>query len=231
MGNKSMITQTLTPDELARKIHADYNEMKARAIRKAELNNGRRIMKEKRKGDLEISLPPYSTHAPSGLTFRIRIRIIKREGMKPGYSMTMYVPYLTRTGYGAMVTTRPNAAATYNAEDFQWYTPHFFDRYRQRGGMEGMDKLQIIDRFFETTEGVLTSSESINLREYENAVTMALPDGGTGLGEYEKGKVMICRTYLSPNEIKQGQEETVEKMQGNLKRIMNLEKLRRVLTN
>lgn len=102
-----------------------------------------------------------------------------------------------------------------NFDEFSFYTPHLFDRYRERKLKDiSKPKLQTMFDFFKTN--ATSRFNRVNNDKYANSIFSVCPNGVT-LGSEISDKIIENRTYITFEMLKSDQVQDEEKLGTALK--------------
>ena len=146
----------------------------------------------------QIDFKPFEIVRPSGISWVVRFRSCNYADFKRrGLVYLLYGLFHYRGGLFVINTFVPNEYRPGVAYDYMIYTPHFFERYRERYLKDDTTPIKdVINYFFK-----YNSVGGLNKFYSENNATRPVGEFGTmehgaALGQWEHG-VFIAKTFIS----------------------------------
>ena len=207
-----MIVDSMTYQEIAAEVKKDYHSYiefrKDMAF--GMLSKYRRYMLKEAKDNQQVFFKPINFTTPSGNTYVIQYNSKGRSDYKR--NPLLFIPYMyfyRPDGIYAVMITGDKF------DCFSFYTPHLFDRYRERELKDiNKPKLQTILDFFRNN--ATTTFQSVDNAKYENSIFNVSPKGvllGSQLSEY----IYEYRTYITFDMLRGEQIDRKDKLQDAVK--------------
>ena len=207
-----MIVETMTYQEIADEFKKDWERSIRHKITDCfgMANKYRRYILKEGKTDKWIRFKPIEFTSPRGNNCVIQF-VSKgwADYKRNGLIFVLYMYYYKSEGlYAVMI-------AGDNFDEFSFYTPHLFDRYRERKLKDiSKPKLQTMFDFFKTN--ATSRFNRVNNDKYANSIFSVCPNGVT-LGSEISDKIIENRTYITFEMLKSDQVQDEEKLGTALK--------------
>ena len=201
-----MIVDSMGYEEIAAEFQSDYKseiEPKLFVTFGMEAKYRRYLMKEAKNDEL-IFFKPIKLTSKKGNNYIIQYYCEGWAGYKRNNLIYfIYLYYHRPDGLYAVLH-----AEARDATRFMVYTPHFFDRYRERCMGDGtVPKLQVIQQCFRYNHNFAVTL--IDSEKYKDNVLSTLKEG-IGLGNYITPLIIEFRTFVSLEMMKEDQIEIMK---------------------
>ncbi len=208
-----MVTETMTYEEIAQEMINDLQ-----GIVKYKRKERAKILRKKVLSQLNserlVRIPPYHFHSnSSGLNYCLILYSMGRKDYNARKEACSIISYFYKD-YGLYAfmllgTIKPCLAV---------YTPHFFDRYRERFLKDKtISKVKAMEDFFlyNANAGAVFPKDS----KYENAI-FARGKDGIMLGNRYSELILEFKTFLTFEDLKEGQIDLSDKSLKILHKLM-----------
>ena len=189
-----MIVHTMTYEEIVKEINIDFKINIEPRLQDyfGQYNKYRRFMIKDKTSKTIYFQPIYYT-SNRGNKYVIRfVSDGKSQFLKNGILYYIYVYYYQSNGiYSVMLSNE-----TYNCKKlFLFYTPHFFDRYKERHLKDSKtQKLYVIEHFFSHNKN--NSIQYLEDKFYENSLFITTEEG-VCFGDQISQTIIEVKTYIS----------------------------------
>lgn len=217
-----MVTETMNYKEVVSQFYQDWHDELCERVKKLSEDNKYRRYILKQNNNKRIFFNPIE------ITSRQRNKYIlrfcckgKTEYKKVGLPFILYMYYHTSKGIYIVVCVPMKSHGIKN-HLFTIYTPHFFDRYRERFLKDAhINKIQLINNFLCHNTGA--QCLDIENKKYPNSVFCSIPDGAILATRYND-YILENKTYLTNEQLKEDQLPTYERLSQRLD--LNIENIK-----
>lgn len=212
---KRIITETFTYDDIIDVMMQD----RAFVVHKLEdLNNKcERYIKKKKPKD-PFNFKPVHFVSNRGLNYSITIHFHGIKDYKAyGPTYSIYAYQRKSDGYHAFFY----ASGEMKQTEFLIYTPHFFNRYRERQLKDMTVPMKdVMDTFF--CNNSRTFKQDQNNERYPDGIIIESPEGiGLGLKYNTSDSIHVIKTFISIEMLKGTQIEMSENARDELQKIVD----------
>lgn len=218
-NSSNMIVDSMTYEEVVAEFKKEWrNYFPSILNRYIEDNKYRRYMLKAKDNEL-VFFKPIELTSPRGNKYILQINSKGRSDYKKyGLLYTVYMYYHRPEGiYVAML----GSIGSWTTKDdfYNIYTPHFFDRYRERELKDiHKPKLQTIIDFF--THNATGQYINVDNDKYKNSIFYTVPTG-VMLGSIYNDYIFELRTYITFDMLRDEQVDNSEILAARVKEYMD----------
>lgn len=215
-----MIVDSMTYEEVVAEFKKDWRNYFPNMLQKCFNDNRyRRYMLKEAKDNEPVFFKPIELTSPRGNKYILQINSKGRSDFKKsGFLYIIYMYYHRPEGIYAVLLVS-NGSWTASDDGYNIYTPHFFDRYRERELKDiHKPKLQTIIDFFKHN----ATGRYINVDndKYKNSIFYTVPTG-VMLGSLYNDYIYELRTYITFEMLRGKQVDNSEILAARVKEYMD----------
>ena len=189
-----IILDTFTYDDIVRVIEEDHDFLMHK-LRELAQKYRKAVIRQKPIG--KKAYGPTIIKSNRGLTYRIVLTYMDSHSYKAhGFYHTIHAYYLKPEGLYLVACQRiADGGDAHELSHHAFYTPHFFDRFRERQNYPAeMSKLDLMNEFLTINHQNIVGQQ--NNDKYPNGIFVVY-DNGVGLGTDLGNGVFEIKTYIS----------------------------------
>lgn len=187
--SKTVIVDTMDYAEICRLWKKDNDGIVSHKAQEQAAKLRRKMLASSDKG--EATMPPVMFKSASGFTFWLMVCCKSRgDAKKFRFGKLVFAWYLTARGFYTIANMLEGGCLR-----FWIFTPHFFDRYRERFLKDmTLEKEAVIQRFLETNYNMVKTK--IASSKYPNSHYLICQDGVCLCNDYSSD-ILLIKTFLS----------------------------------
>ena len=215
-----MIVDSMSYEEIVAEFKKDWHSYFPNVLPQImEDKKYRRYMLKQTKDNVRVYFKPIELTSKRGNKYILQLSSKgKSDYKKSGLLFILYMYYHRPEGiYVVMLTSK--GSRTLEEDLYNVYTPHLFDRYRERDLKDiHKPKMQtIIDFFQHNATGEFLTVDNV---KYPNSIFVTVPTGVL-LGSIYNEQIFELRTYVSFEMLKGNQIEDSEVLAASVKDYMD----------
>lgn len=215
-----MVVDSMTYEEIVAEFKYDWRNYFPSVLQRImEDNKYRRYMLKEAKDNIPVYFKPIELTCKRGNKYILQINSKGRTDYKKSGLLYILYMYYRRSEGIYVVMLGSNGSWIARDDFYNLYTPHFFDRYRERELKDvHKPKLQTIIDFFQhnATRQYIT----VDNKNYPDSIFYTVPTG-VMLGRIYNDYIYELRTYISFEMLKGKQIENGEILAARVKNYMD----------